>query len=153
MHSNVACTQCELPSCHFYIDVSNVDDSTYQASERHIPIDLDFQSNLKEKQEAGDFSTFLVLSEIIPARKRKRQQPLLDFTKSKILTSRAYSECERVMAQREATQTEAKHKAAEKEANKEIRRKEKEEQAEQVRVRKEDRAAKKALWEQAKAKH
>ena len=93
---------------------------------------------------------FLALPEIIPPRKRKRQQPLLDFTKFKILTSRAYSEgCERVMAQREAPQTEAKRKAVEREANKETRRKEKEEWAEQVRIRKEDRAAKKVQREQA----
>ena len=138
--------------CHFYIDISDVDDITYQASERRVPIDPDFQSHLQEEQEAGDFSTFLALPEIIPARKWKRQQPLLDFTKSKILTSRAYSEgCERVMAQREATQNEAKRKIAEREANKEIRRKEKEKRLEQVRVRKEDRVAKKVLREQAEA--
>ena len=95
---------------------------------------------------------FLALSEIIPTKKCKRQQPLLDFTKSKILTSCAYSEgCERVLAQREATQNEAKQKVAEREANKEIRRKEKEECVEQTRVCKEDRAAKKMLREQVEA--
>ena len=95
--------------CHYHIDIPDVDDSTYQTSERYIPIDLDFQSHLQEEQEVGDFSTFLALLEIIPARKLKHQQPLLDFTKSKILTSRAYSEgCERVLEQREATQNEAK---------------------------------------------
>ena len=54
-----------------------------------------------------------------------------------------------MMAQREATQTEAKRKAAKREANKETRRKEKEELAEQVRIRKEERAAKKLQREQA----
>ena len=128
-----------IPPCHFYIDVLDVDKSTYQARKRHVPINPDFQSNLEEEQEAGDFSTFLTLLEIIPARKRKREQPLLDFSKSKILTSPVYSEgYERVMVQREATQTEAKSKATEREANKEIRRKEKEKRAEQVRICKED---------------
>ena len=58
-----------------------------------------------------------------------------------------------MMAQREATQTEAKRKAAEREANKETRRKEKEERAEQVCIRKEDRAAKKVQREQVEAEH
>ena len=116
--------------------MNDIDDSIHEAVGRHVPIDRDFQAHLEQEQEGGDFSTFLALPEIIPARKRKRQQPLLDFTKSKILTSRAYSEgCECVMAQREATQSEAKRKAAEREANKETRRKEKEELAEQVRMR------------------
>ena len=87
---------------------------------------------------------FLALPEIIPARKCKHRQSLLDFTKSKILTSRIYSEgYKRVLAQTEATQNEAKQKVAKREANKEIRRKEKEELAEQMEVRKENRAAKK----------
>ena len=138
------------PPCHFYIDVSDVDDNTHEAVGIHVPIDRDFQANLEQEQEGGDFSTFLALPEIIPARKRKRRQPLLDFTKSKILTSRAYSEgCERVMAQREATQTEAKRKATEREANKETRRKEKEELAEQVQIQKEERAPKKLQKMQA----
>ena len=58
-----------------------------------------------------------------------------------------------MMAQSEATQNEAKRKAVEREANKEIGRKEKEKRAEQVSVRKEDRVAKKVLWEQAEAEH
>ena len=141
-----------IPPCHFYVDVSDVNDSTHETIGRHVFIDHDFQSNLEQEQEGGDFSTFLALPEIVLARKRKRQQPLLDFTKSKILTSRAYSEgCERVMAQREATQTEVKRKAAEREANKETRRKEKEELVEQVRIRKEERATKKLQREQAEA--
>ena len=55
-----------------------------------------------------------------------------------------------MMAQREATQTEAKRKAAEREANKETRRKEKEELAEHMRIM-EERAAKKLDREQAEA--
>ena len=95
--------------CHYYIDIPDVDDSTYHASERHVLIDLDFQSHLQVEQEAGDFSTFLALPEIIPTRKPKRQQSLLDFTKSKILTRHAYSEgYECILVHREATQNEAK---------------------------------------------
>ena len=95
---------------------------------------------------------FLALPEIIPARKCKHQQPLLDFMKSKILTSCAYTEgCECVLAQREANQNEAKHKVAEREANKEIRRLEKEKQAKHLRVCKEERAAKKIEQERAEA--
>ena len=56
-----------------------------------------------------------------------------------------------MMAQRKATQTEAKRKAAERKANKETRRKEKEELVEHVRIRKEERAAKKVQREQAEA--
>ena len=56
-----------------------------------------------------------------------------------------------MMAQREATQTEAKHKAIEREANKETRRKEKEELAKQVRIQKEERATKKLQREQVEA--
>ena len=36
-----------IPLCHFYVDVVDVDDITYQPSEKHIPIDRDFQSNLE----------------------------------------------------------------------------------------------------------
>ena len=35
--------------CHFYFDVVDVDDNTYQLSERHVPIDRDFQSNLEQE--------------------------------------------------------------------------------------------------------
>ena len=139
--------------CHYYVHIPNGDDSSYQPSERHIPINHDFQSHMLEEQEVGDFSMFLALPEIIPTRKCKHHQSLLNFTKSKILTSCAYSEgCEHVLAQREATQNETKQKAAEREANKKIRRKEKEERAEQMRVCKEDRAAKKILCDQTEAK-
>ena len=54
-----------------------------------------------------------------------------------------------MMAQREATQIEAKCKVAEREVNKETRRKEKEELAEQVQIQKEERATKKFQKTQA----
>ena len=63
------------PPCHFYVDVSNVDDSTHEAIRRHVPIDRDFQANLEQEQEGGDFSTFLALPEIIPARKKRCSNP------------------------------------------------------------------------------
>ena len=74
-----------LPLCnpnnrpyHYYVHIPNGDDSTYQPSKRHFPIDPNFQSHLQEEQEAGNISTFLALPEIILVRKRKHQQSLLD---------------------------------------------------------------------------
>ena len=93
-----------------------------------MQIDPGFQQHLQEESKAGDISRFLALCEIIPARQRRRQQPLLDFTKSKILTSHMYTETyERVLAQKEVTQAKAKRKAKLRETTKEIQRKEKEE--------------------------
>ena len=110
------------------VDIPNSKESAYQACDRNEPLDLGFQEHLQEGCEAGDINTFLALPEIIPTRQRRRQQPLLDFTKSKILTSHMYIEsCEHVLAQKEATQAEAKRKAELREATKETRRREKEE--------------------------
>ena len=107
-------------SMHYYVDVPNSEENAYQACNRNVEIDLGFHEHLQEKCEAGDISTFFALPKIIPARQRRRQQPLLDFTKSKILTSRKYTKsCERVLAQMEATQAEAKQKADLREATKE----------------------------------
>ena len=84
---------------------------------------------MHEEEEIGDISRLLGLPEIIPTRQCKCQQSLLDFTKSKILTSHAYIEsCERVLVQKEKTQAEARCKAVERQTTKETRRKEKEEQ-------------------------
>ena len=84
---------------HYYVDVPNAQDNTYDACNMSVGIDLGFHAQLQEENE-HDISTFLTLPELIPARKRKRQQPLLDFTRSKILTSQAYTEgCERLLAQ------------------------------------------------------
>ena len=108
------------------MDVADAHESTYDACDRNVAIDADFHAHLRQERD-HDITTFLALPELIPARKRKRQQPLLDFTRSKILTSQAYTEgCERLLAQREAHQEQAKCKAADKEATKEQRRKEKE---------------------------
>ena len=112
---------------HFFIDVQHTEDSTYEIKERHVPIDPTFHAHLQDHQE-DNISNFLALPEVIPAMKRKRAQPLLDFSKSKILTSLAYTEaCEQLLAQRSAHEAEAKRKAVEREATRESRLKAKEE--------------------------
>ena len=61
---------------------------------RHVSIDLAFHAHLQQHKEEN-ISRFLALPEVISARKRKRQQPFLDFTRSKILTSTTYTQgCE-----------------------------------------------------------
>ena len=73
---------------------------------------------------------------MIPGRKRKRQQPLLDFSNSKFLTSTAYTEAyEELLAQRSAHEDEAKRKAVHREASKDSRLKEKEKHQCQVQER------------------
>ena len=73
---------------------------------------------------------------MIPATKRKRAQPFMDFTKSRILTSTEYIQrCENVLAQRLAHEAEAKRKAEAKEANRETRLREKEDRQRGVRER------------------
>ena len=54
---------------HYYVDVPNTHESTYEACERNVGIDL---AQLQHENE-DDISTFLALPEIIPARKRKQQ--------------------------------------------------------------------------------
>ena len=131
-----------LRPVHYYVDIPDGHESMYSASERNVRIDPEFQAHLQEEHEE-DISTFLALPEIIPAKKRKRQQPLLDFTRSKILTSATYTQgCERLLAQREALANEAKRKAAEREATKEMRRKQKEDHQLQIRQRKAERELK-----------
>ena len=128
---------------HFYVDVPDAHESTYDVCDWSVGIDPGFHAQLREDDD-HDISSFLALPELIPTRKRKRQQPLLDFTRSKILTSQAYTDgCERLLAQREAHQEQARRKVADREATKEQRRKEKEEKDLQVCTRKEARAAKK----------
>ena len=132
------------PTVHYYVDVPHSEDMAYAACERNAHVDTECHNHLQEESGIADINTFLALSEIIPARERRRQQPLLDFTKSRILTSHAYTEsCERLLAQKEALQAKAKRKAEIREATKETRRQEKEEKQGQVRARKEARAAKK----------
>ena len=67
---------------HYYVDVPNSEESMYVTCKRNMQIDSGFHHHLQES-EIGDISRFLALPEIIPARQRRRQQPLLDFTKSK----------------------------------------------------------------------
>ena len=136
---------------HYYVDIPDDDKSTYDTYNRSVGIDPSFHAQLREEYDQ-DISTFLALPELISARKRKKQQPLLDFSRSKILTSEAYTEgCERLLAQREAHQEQARHKAADRDATKEQCRKEKEEKDLQVRARKEVRAAKKLETEHLQA--
>ena len=79
-----------------------------------------FHEHLQEEGESGDFNRFLALLEIILGRKQKRQQPFLDFTKSKILTSNAYTKrCERLLVQRQARADEVRRKTQEREVSKE----------------------------------
>ena len=134
----------ENQGVHYYVDVPHCEDTAYAACDRDVQTDTQFHHHLQQQSGTADISTFLALPEIIPPRERRRQQPLLDFMKSKILTSHAYTEsCERVLAQKEASQAEAKWKAEIREATKETRRQEKEEKQVQVRARKEARVAKK----------
>ena len=105
--------------------VPHAHESNYNIRERHVPIDLAFHTHLQEQQEE-DINKFFALPEVIPARKKKQQQHFLDFTKSKILTSVAYTQgCEEVLAQRLAHEAEAKRKVVEKEASREIMEREK----------------------------
>ena len=130
-------------SMHYYVDVRNSDDSTHLPGHENVEIDLGCHEHLQESCESQDISTFLALPEIIPARQRRRPQLLLDFTKSKILTSRTYTEsCERLLAQKEAIVSEAKRKADLRKATKETRRREKAEHELKVRACKEARSAK-----------
>ena len=75
---------------HFYIDIPSADNSTYDVQKRHVPIDPTFHAHLQE-QEENNISQFLALLEVILATKRKKAQPFMDFTKSKILTSAEYT--------------------------------------------------------------
>ena len=88
-------------SKHFYVDVPNPEESNYERGEQHIAIDPGF---LEEVQTSNNknIAQFLSLPELIPAKKRKRQHPLLDFTQSIILTSKDYNKgLEEILAQKE----------------------------------------------------
>ena len=102
-------TLCEA---RYYVNVPDADESTHDAQDMPVNIDPDFQSSLHLQQQKHNFESFLALPEVIPTRKRKRQQPLLDFTKSKILTSTEYIEaCEQFLAKRQKNEAVAKRKA------------------------------------------
>jgi hypothetical protein len=90
-------------SRHFYVDVQNPEESNYDRGEQHIAIDPGFRAEVQTSND-NNIQQFLSLSELIPAKKRKRQQPLLDFTQSIILTSKDYSKgLEEILAKKEAT--------------------------------------------------
>lgn len=132
---------------HYYVDVPDPHESNYEACEQHVSIDPTFKEVL-EKDNEGDISQFLCLPELIPAKKRKRQQPLLDYTHSRILTSQDYMQgLEDLVAKKEANAAAAKKKKDEKEASKEQRKLAKEQQQR----KKEMRAAERAQKRQEKA--
>lgn len=75
------------------------------------------------RENEQNISNFLSLPEIIPAKKKNRQNPLLDYTSSRILTSRNYiTEIEDILAKKESTAATAKKKKEDKNATKEQRR-------------------------------
>ena len=133
-------------SRHFYVDVQNPEESNYDRAEQHIAIDPGFLAEVQTSND-NNILQFLSLPELIPAKKRKRQQPLLDFTQSIILTSKDYSKgLEEILAKKEATAAAALKRKEEKEATKEQRKAQKEQQQKE----KEDRA--KARAEKQKKK-
>ena len=66
-------TSLGLKPMYYYVDIPDTHESTYEASERNVRIDPEFEALLQEEHE-GDIGTFLALPEIIPTRKRQRQQ-------------------------------------------------------------------------------
>ena len=66
-------------SKHFYFDMPNPDESNYERGEQHIAIDPGFLEEVQTSKNKN-IAQFLSLPELIPAKKCKRQQPLLDFT-------------------------------------------------------------------------
>lgn len=136
----------------YYVNVADVNESTHELEDTVVNIDLEFQQTLEEQQRDQSFSSFLALPEVIQATKRRRQQPLLDFTKSKILTSEEYvSACEQLLQKRQENEEGAKRRAAEREANKEARRIEKEQRIAAVNERKAQRQAKRMEKERLQA--
>ena len=100
----------DAPTRHYYVNVQNVEENDYNLNDQHIRIDPAFRTQIHEGNEQN-ISNFLSLPEIIPAKKRSKQQPLLDYTSSKILTSRDYiTRLEELAARKEATTTSAKKK-------------------------------------------
>ena len=56
---------------HFYVDVPDAHESTYPTCDRSVGINPGFQTQLP-KDDDHDIISFVVLPELIPARKRKR---------------------------------------------------------------------------------
>ena len=78
------------PEPFYYVNLPDAEESTHEVQDRAVNIDPGFESSLREQHEDTNFNSFLALPEVIPARKKKPQQPTLDFTSSKILTSEEY---------------------------------------------------------------
>ena len=72
-------------------------------NDQYITIDPEFREELKRRNDSN-IDEFLSLPELIPAKKRRKQKALLDYTKSIILTSRDYIKgLEELLAKKEAT--------------------------------------------------
>ena len=136
-------THVQASKRHYYVDVPNPEESNYEACEQHVSIDPAFREEL-QRGNNGDISEFLCLPELIPAKKRRRQQPLLDYTHSRILTSADYMKgLEDLLAKKEEVAAAAKKKKEEKEATKEQRKIAKEKQQKEKEERAAERARKK----------
>ena len=94
-----------------------------------ININSEFREELKMRNDSN-IDEFLSLPELIPAKTRKKQQPLLDYMKG----------LEELLAKKEATATIAQKKNKENEASNEQRKLQREQQQKE----KEDRAAQRA---------
>ena len=139
------------PTRHYYVDVQNEEESDYNLNDQYIWIVPTFRAQIHEGNKQN-ISNFLSLYEIIPAKKRSRQQPLLDYTSSIIWTSRDYiARLDGLLARKEATATAAaaKNKNEDKEATKEQRKAAKEQQQKKL---KEERAQERARKKQGKEK-
>jgi hypothetical protein len=133
----------QTPARHYYVDVQNGEESNYDLNDQHTTIDPEFRAQIHGGNEQN-ISNFLSLPEIIPAKKRRKQQPLLDYTSSRILTSRDYvTAVEELLAKKEATAAAAKKKKEDKEATKEQRKALKEQQQREKEERAQERVRKK----------
>jgi hypothetical protein len=129
---------------HFYVDVPNPEENNYDLNDQHITIDPEFREELQRRNHSN-IDEFLSLPELIPAKTKRKQQPLLDYTNNIILTSRDYIKgLEELLAKKEATTIAAQKKKEEKEASKEQRKLQREQQQKE----KQDRAAQKAQKKQ-----
>ena len=85
----------DMRPCHYYVDFPHAEESTYDVHEQNVPIDPQFYIDLEEHN--NNISQFLALLEVIPVRKRKKQQPFLDFSRPKfshlLLTHRHTKSC------------------------------------------------------------
>ena len=86
---HISSVECHSSIEAFYVDVPHAEESTYEVGEWHVPINPTFHALLQDLQE-DNISEFLMLPKVNLATKRKQAQTLLDFSKSKILTSVAY---------------------------------------------------------------